>query len=273
MVIRVVMSTRRNDKNKDRTRAAMTAAIAATVVFIHARARYSSGRRRMWAFNRFSSSSWSSTPRAWTKAPKALHASCSRGVRLTLTGFAPFGSFTRWCPFSASSSPGRKRFVRVRDRRVSSFSNAVLPNGLTSCRGSRSALIRPSHLIADAFRGLLGVLVVGDDDLRDFAEVQDIPLRHVVHDVNPSLELFLHLLMGHVLHLHDLVEEEGVSLVHERVRGGIPFVHRVRDEFVRFRLKPDELDDLLDSPDDGVADPGVGLVDKEVKARRKNLRV
>jgi len=47
-------------RNRVRARAPITDPIAATVVFIQATARYSSGRSRMCALSRFSSSSWSS---------------------------------------------------------------------------------------------------------------------------------------------------------------------------------------------------------------------
>src|SRR3989337_1952424 len=273
MVIRVEMLTRRTDRNRAAPRAAMTAATDARVVFSHATARYSSGRRRMWALRRLSSSSWSSCRRAWTKAPNVFQASCSFGERPTDTGFAPFGSFTMWCAFAATSSPGRKRFVFVRVRRVSSFSKAVLPNRLTSRSGDRGrALLRPSHLLPDALGRLFGVLVVTDDELRDLAEVEHGLLVHVVDDIDPPLDLGFHLLVGHVLHFHDLVEQEGVPLVDERVRRGVPLVDRVRDELVRLGLEPDELDDLLDAPDNGVSDPGVGLDDHEVEGRQEDPR-
>src|SRR6266702_2022396 len=67
-----------------------------------------------------------------------------------------------------------------------------------------------------------------------------------------SVSSRFHLLVGHVLHFHDLVEEERVPLVDERVRRRVRLVHRVRDQLVSLRLKPDEFDDLLDAPDDRI---------------------
>src|SRR5439155_425541 len=242
-----------------------TSPTAANVVFIHATARYSSGRSRMCALRRLSSSSGSLPVRAWTNFPNIRQATCAFGGRLTFTGLAPFGSFTMWAPFS-DSSPGRNRFVFVSVPRVSSFSNAELPNGLAPCLdGLHDCMVLPAHFFPDSLRGLLGVLVVLDNESRDLSEVQHALLQHVVDNVDAALELRLHLLVGHVLHFHDLVEQERVPLVHEGVRGGVPLVDRVRDEFVRLRLKPDELDDLLHPSHDRVPDPGVGLDDDEVQ--------
>src|SRR6266487_2809001 len=170
-------------------------------------------------------------------------ATCSFGERLTFTGFAPFGSLTMWWPLPASS-PGRNRFVFVSVPRVSSFSKAELPNGLTS----------------------------RFDGLHDLSEVQHPLLDHVVDNVDSALELRFHFLVGHVLHFHDLVEEERVPLVYERVRRRIPLVHRVRDQLVRLRLEPDEFDDLLDAPDDRIADSRVRLDDDEVEGGEQDTR-
>src|SRR6266545_3399361 len=199
-------------------------------------------------------------------------ATCSFGERLTFTGFAPFGSLTMWWPLPASS-PGRNRFVFVSVPRVSSFSKAELPNGLTSrFDGLHGPVVGPAHLVADALRRLFGVLVVLHDDLRDLAEVHHPLLDHVVDNVDPALELRFHLLVGHVLHFHDLVEEERVPLVDKRVRRRIPLVHGVRDQLVRLRLKPDEFDNLLDAPDDRIADSRVRLDDDEVEGGEQDTR-
>src|SRR5256885_8091895 len=166
------------------------------------------------------------------------HATCCFGVRLTLTGFAPFGSFTM-CGALSVCSPGRNRFVFVSVPRVSSFSNALLPNRLTSgFDGLRESLLRQSHLLADPLRGFVRVLVILHNDLRDLSEVRHLFLDHVLDNVDSAGELRLHLFVGHVLHFHDLVEQERVSLVDEGVRRGVPFVHRVRDQLVRLRFKP-----------------------------------
>src|SRR6266581_5159883 len=150
----------RMSRKRAATNAATTAPTAANVVFIHATARYSSGRSRMWAFRRLSSSSGSLPVRAWTNFPNMRQATCAFGGRLTLTGLAPFGSFTMWAPFS-DSSPGRNRFVFVSVPRVSSFSNAELPNGFASCiDGLHDRVVLPAHLFPDSLRGLLWVLVV-----------------------------------------------------------------------------------------------------------------
>src|SRR5436309_765871 len=173
----------------------------------------------------------------------------------------------------SASSPGRNRFVFVSVPRVSSFSNVELPNGLASCLdGLHDCMVLPAHFFPDSLRGLLGVLVVLDNESRDLSEVQHALLQHVVDNVDAALELRLHLLVGHVLHFHDLVEQERVPLVHEGVRGGVPLVDRVRDEFVRLRLKPDELDDLLHPSHDRVSDPGVGLDDDEVQGGQQDAR-
>src|SRR2546427_362673 len=223
----------RTSRNRAATNAATTAPTAANVVFIHATARYSSGRSRMCALRRLSSSSGSLPVRAWTNFPNMRQATCAFGGRLTFTGLAPFGSFTMWAPFS-DSSPGRNRFVFVSVPRVSSFSNAELANGLAPCLdGLHDCMVLPAHFFPDSLRGLLGVLVVLDNELRDLSEVQHALLQHVVDNVDPALELRLHLLMSHVLHFHDLIEQERVPLVHERVRRGVPLVVRVRDEVVR----------------------------------------
>src|SRR5437899_1885008 len=267
MIRSVVIGMLRMSRKRAATNAATTAPTAANVVFIHATARYSSGRSRMWAFRRLSSSSGSLPVRAWTNFPNMRHATCAFGGRLTFTGLAPFGSFTMWAPFS-DSSPGRNRFVFVSVPRVSSFSNAELPNGFASCLdGLHDRMVLPAHFFPDSLRGLLWVLVVLDNELRDLSEVQHALLQHVVDNVDPALELRLHLLMSHVLHFHDLIEQERVPLVHERVRRGVPLVDRVRDEFVRLRLKPDELDDLLHPSHDRVSDPSVGLDDDAVQGR------
>src|SRR3989454_9723442 len=272
MIRSVVIGMLRMSRKRAATNAATTAPTAANVVFIHASARYSSGRSRMWAFRRLSSSSGSLPVRAWTNFPNMRQATCAFGGRLTFTGLAPFGSFTMWAPLSVSS-PGRNRFVFVSVPRVSSFSNAELPNGLAPCLdGLHDRMVLPAHLFSDPLRGVLGVLVVLDDDLRDFSEVDQVLLQHVVDNVDPALELRLHLLVSHVLHFHDLIKQERVSLVHERVRRGVPLVDRVRDEFVRLRLKPDELDDLLHPSHDRVSDPGVGLDDDEVQGGQQDPR-
>src|SRR5881628_306821 len=272
MVRSVVIGMLRTSRNRAATNAATTAPTAANVVFIHATARYSSGRSRMCALRRLSSSSGSLPVRAWTNFPNMRQATWAFGGRLTFTGLAPFGSFTMWAPFS-DSSPGRNRFVFVSVPRVSSFSNVELPNGLASCLdGLHDCMVLPAHFFPDSLRGLLGVLVVLDNESRDLSEVQHALLQHVVDNVDAALELRLHLLVGHVLHFHDLVEQERVPLVHEGVRGGVPLVDRVRDEFVRLRLKPDELDDLLHPSHDRVSDPGVGLDDDEVQGGQQDAR-
>src|SRR3989475_7645555 len=243
MKISVTISMWRMKRNSAPTKAAITAPTAAKVVFIQATARYSSGRSLMWAFRRFSSSSGSSCFRAWTNFPNIFQATCCLGVNETSTGFAPLGSLTRRAPSFRASSPGRNRFVFVSVPRVSSFSNAELPNRLASCfHGLRDAVVLPAHLFSDPLRGVLRVLVVLDHDLRDLSEVDHVLLQHVVDNIDAALELRLHLLVSHVLHLHDLIEQERVPLVDEGVRSGVPLVDRVRDEFVRLRLKPDELD-------------------------------
>src|SRR2546425_799673 len=181
MIRSVVIGMLRMSRKRAATNAATTAPTAANVVFIHATARYSSGRSRMWAFRRLSSSSGSLPVRAWTNFPNMRHATCALGGRLTFTGLAPFGSFTMWAAFS-DSSPGRNRFVFVSVPRVSSFSNAELPNGLAPC------------------------------------------------------------------------------------------LDGLRDEFVRLRLKPDELDDLLHPSHDRVSDPSMGLDDDEVQGSQQDAR-
>src|SRR3989454_8447163 len=272
MMSRVKIGIWRKSRKRAATEAAITAPTAANVVFIQATARYSSGRSLMCARRRLSSRSGSSFLRACTNFPNMRHATCCFGVRLTLTGFAPFGSFTIWCAFSVCS-PGLNRFVFVSVPRVSSFSNALLPNRLTSdFDGLRDSGFRQSHLLADPFRGFVGILVVLHDDLRDLSEVGHPFLDHVVDNVDPAGELRLHLFVGHVLHFHDLVEQEQASLVDEGVRGGVPFVHRVRDQFVRLRFESDELDDLLDASHDRVSDPGVRLDDHEVQGREQDPR-
>src|SRR5438128_7399552 len=272
MIRSVVIGMLRMSRKRAATNAATTAPTAANVVFIHASARYSSGRSRMWAFRRLSSSSGSLPVRAWTNFPNMRHATCAFGGRLTFTGLAPFGSFTMWAAFS-DSSPGRNRFVFVSVPRVSSFSNAELPNGLTPCLdGLHDRMVLPAHFFPDSLRGLFGILVVLDNELRDLSEVQHALLQHVVDNVDPALELRLHLLVSHVLHLHDLIEQERVPLVDEGVRGGVPLVDRVRDEFVRLRLKPDELDDLLHPSHDRVSDPSMGLDDDEVQGSQQDAR-
>src|SRR2546425_12701506 len=268
----VTIGMLRMSRNSAATNAATTAPTAAKVVFIQASARYSSGRSRMWAFRRLSSSSGSLPVRAWTNFPNMRQATWAFGGRLTLPGLAPFGSFTIWAPLSVSS-PGRNRFVFVSVPRVSSFSNAELPNRLASCLdGLHDRVVLPAHLFSDPFRGVLRVLVVLDDDLRDFSEVDQVLLQHVVDNIDAALEFRLHFLVSHVLHLHDLIEQERVPLVDERVRGGVPLVDRVRDEFVRLRLESDELDDLLHPSHDRVSDPGVGLNDDEVQGGQQDAR-
>src|SRR5207247_3863631 len=89
------------------------------------------------------------------------HATCSFGDRLTVTGFAPFGNFTRWLALPGWS-PGRNRFVFVRVPRVSSLSK-VLANRLTSgLDGLRGSLFGQAHLLTDALRRLVRVLVILD---------------------------------------------------------------------------------------------------------------
>src|SRR5207247_5524545 len=167
----VVIGMLRMSRKRAATNAATTAPTAANVVFIHATARYSSGRSRMWAFRRLSSSSGSLPVRAWTNFPNMRQATWAFGGRLTFTGLAPFGSFTMWAPFS-DSSPGRNRFVFVSVPRVSSFSNAELPNGLAPCLdGLHDCMVLPAHFFPDSLRGLLGVLVVLDNESRDLSEV------------------------------------------------------------------------------------------------------
>src|SRR2546428_8079 len=199
MIRSVVIGMLRMSRKRAATNAATTAPTAANVVFIHASARYSSGRSRMWAFRRLSSSSGSLPVRAWTNFPNMRQATCALGGRLTFTGLAPFGSFTMWAAFS-DSSPGRNRFVFVSVPRVSSFSNAELPNGLTPCLdGLHDRMVLPAHFFPDSLRGLFGILVVLDNELRDLSEVQHALLQHVVDNVDPALELRLHLLVhrGH----------------------------------------------------------------------------
>src|SRR5213593_4314187 len=272
MIRSVVIGMLRTSRNRAATNAATTAPTAANVVFIHATARYSSGRSRMCALRRLSSSSGSLPVRAWTNFPNMRHATCAFGGRLTFTGLAPFGSFTMWAPFS-DSSPGRNRFVFVSVPRVSSFSNAELANGLAPCLdGLHDCMVLPAHFFPDSLRGLLGVLVVLDHELRDLSEVQHALLQHVVDNVDAALELRFHLLMSHVLHFHDLVEQERVSLVHERVRRRVPLVDRVRDELIRLGLEPDEFDDLLDSADDRIAETHVRLDDYEVQCGQEDSR-
>src|SRR5467141_2036638 len=265
MMSRVKIGIWRKNRKRAATEAAITAPTAANVVFIQATARYSSGRSLMCARRRLSSRSGSSFLRACTNFPNMRHATCCFGVRLTLTGFAPFGSFTMWGALSVCS-PGRDRFVFVSVPRVSSFSNALLPNRLTSgFDGLRDPLLGQSHLLPDPLGGFFGILVILHDDLRDLSEVRHPFLDHVVDNVDSAGELRLHLFVGHVLHFHDLVEQERVPLVDEGVRGSVPFVHGVRDQFVRLRFESYELHDLLDAPHDGVPDPGVSLDDHEVQ--------
>src|SRR6266567_6269899 len=116
------------------------------------------------------------------------HASWAFGDKLTFTGRAPFGSLTMWWPFPASS-PGRNRFVFVSVPRVSSFSKAELPNRLTSCLdGLHDGVLLPAHLVPNPFRCFLRILVVLHDDLRDFPEVRQALLEHVVDNVDAALE-------------------------------------------------------------------------------------
>src|SRR5256712_878929 len=272
MIRSVVIGMLRMSRKRAATNAATPAPTAANVVFIHASARYSSGRSRMWAFRRLSSSSGSLPVRAWTNFPNMRHATCAFGGRLTFTGWAPSGSSTMGAAFS-DSSPGRNRFVFVSVPRVSSFSNTELPNGLAPCLdGLHDCMVLPAHFFPDSLRGLFGILVVLDNELCDLSEVQHALLQHVVDNVDPALELRLHLLVSHVLHLHDLIEQERVPLVDEGVRGGVPLVDRVRDEFVRLRLKSDELDDLLHPSHDRVSDPSMGLDDDEVQGSQQDAR-
>src|SRR3990170_3537321 len=259
------------------TRARMAAITARIVVVIHATARNSSGRSRMCARSRSSSRSWFSRYRASTKGPMTRQQNSWYPVSGTVTGFAPFGSLmSRCCTASfVSSPPGRNRFVFARVRFVSSWPNVApsLAKALASLEllGGRS-LARQPHFLADALRGLLGVLIVRDDNLRDLAEVVHALLDHVVDEVHAALELLFHLLVGHVLHLHDLVEQERMALVDERVRAGVPFVHGVRDQLVRLRLEPDELHHLRDPPHGRVADPRVLLDDHELERRQQDPR-
>src|SRR5437667_11865340 len=115
------------------------------------------------------------------------HATGSFGDRLTDTGFAPFGSFTRWLALPAWS-PGRNRFVFVRVPRVSSLSKA-LPNRLTSGLDAlRGSVLGQAHLLADALRRLFGILVILDDELRDLSAVGWARLDDVVDNVDGPLE-------------------------------------------------------------------------------------
>src|SRR3989304_5459755 len=239
MTRRVTKPVPRMKRNKAATNPATTAPTGTNIVFIHARARYSWGRSLMCAFRRFSSSSTSSCLRAWTNLPNMRQASCSCEFSPTSTGFAPLGSLTTWWALSASSVR-RNRFVFVSVPRVSSFSNAELPNGFASrFDGLGDSVVLPSHLVPDPFRRFFRVLVILDDDFGDFAEVGHVLLEHVVHNVDPPLELPFHLLVGQVLHFHDLVEQERVAFVNERVGRGVQLVDRVRTELVRLRLGPD----------------------------------
>src|SRR2546430_4135700 len=251
----------RKNRNRAPTDAAITAPTAANVVFIQATARYSSGRSLMCARRRLSSRSGSSFLRACTNFPNMRHATCCFGVRLTLTGFAPFGSFTMWCAFSVCS-PGLNRFVFVSVPRVSSFSNALLPNRLTSgFDGLRESLLRQSHLLADPLRGFVRVLVILHNDLRDLSEVRHLFLDHVLDNVDSAGELRLHLFVGHVLHFPDFVEQERVSLVDEGVRRGVPFVHHVPDQLVQLPFGSHPPHDLLLSRPDPASHPGVRPAD------------
>src|SRR5438046_7668955 len=135
----------------------------------------------MSARRRLSSRSGAAFLRACTNFPNMRHATCCFGVRLTLTGFAPFGSFTMWCAFSVCS-PGLNRFVFVSVPRVSSFSNALLPNRLTSgFDGLRDSGFRQSHLLADPLCGFVGSLVILDDVLRYLSEVGHLLFAYVVN--------------------------------------------------------------------------------------------
>src|SRR5207244_243193 len=78
--------------------------------------------------------------------------------------------------------------------------------------GLRGSLLGQAHLLTDALRRLVRVLVILDDDLRDLSEVGEALLQHVVENVDAPLELGLHLLMRHVPHFHDLIEQERVPL-------------------------------------------------------------
>src|SRR5207247_2954287 len=207
----VVIGMLRMSRKRAATNAATTAPTAANVVFIQATARYSSGRSRMCALRRLSSSSGSLPVRAWTNFPNMRQATWAFGGRLTFTGLAPFGSFTMWAPFS-DSSPGRNRFVFVSVPRVSSFSNAELPNGLAPCLdGLHDCMVLPAHFFPDSLRGLLGVLVVLDNESRDLSEVQHALLQHVVDNVDAALDVSLHLLAGQALHFHALVSEHPLN--------------------------------------------------------------
>src|SRR5437667_9596426 len=111
------------------------------------------------------------------------HATCSFGDRLTVTGFAPFGNFTRWLALPGWS-PGRNRFVFVRVPRVSSLSK-VLANRLTSrLDGLRGSLLGQAHLLADALRRPVRGLEILDDDLRGRAQVGEALLEPVGQDVH-----------------------------------------------------------------------------------------
>src|SRR6266702_4584990 len=91
-----------------------------------------------------------------------------------------------WPRFS-DSWPGRNRFVFVSVPRVSSFSNAELPNGFAACLdGLHDLMVLPAHFFPDSLRGLLWVLVVLDNELRDLSEVQHALLQHVVDNVVPE---------------------------------------------------------------------------------------
>src|SRR3989442_12457988 len=174
MIKSVVIGMLRMSRNRAATNAATTAPTAANVVFIHATARYSSGRSRMWAFRRLSSSSGSLPVRAWTNFPNMRQATCAFGGRLTFTGLAPFGSFTM-CAALSDSSPGRNRFVFVSVPRVSSFSNAELPNRLASCvHRLHDRVVLPAHLFSGPLPGCLRELAGLGDALRYLSEADHV---------------------------------------------------------------------------------------------------
>src|SRR5438309_11366707 len=100
-----------------------------------------------------------------------------------------------WAPLS-DSSPGRNRFVFVSVPRVSSFSNAELPNRLASCLdGLHDRVVLPAHLFSDPLRGVLRVLVVLDDDLSDFSDVDQVLLQHLVVYIDATRDFSIYFML------------------------------------------------------------------------------